>query len=294
MGTIKKLLLFIALTFTATWAVDFLIIMPRCKDAAYGANAMVQALVALTMFFPALCALVTRLLTREGFSDHKIRFSGKAVHYVAAWFGMQVLAIVGAAVYFLIFPSQWDPSHGAYLKMLADAGAPVLPDNLLKTSIISQIVMGFTIAPILNCVACFGEEWGWRGYMMPRLLEKMKFGWACLVGGLIWGIWHAPIIALGHNYGLGYWGAPWTGIAMMCVMCIAVGTIFTYWTVHTGSCIPAILGHGALNGFAAAPILFLAENNTPLLGPSVQGIIGMSAVIVVAVVIVVRESYSRR
>lgn len=288
MNTTKRLIIFLGLTFAATWAVDFFAIMPRCKDVAYSNNAAVQMLVALTMFIPALSVVVTRLVTGEGFKDHMLHLNlrGNGVHYAAAWFGMQILTIAGAAVFFLVFPSQWDPNHGAYLKIMSDAGVPALPDKLLRASIISQLVMGFTIAPLLNCVACFGEEWGWRGYMMPRLLEKMKFGWACLVGGLIWGIWHAPIIALGHNYGTEYWGAPWTGIVMMCVMCIAIGTIFTYWTVRTGSCVPAILGHGALNGFAAAPVLFLAENNSPLLGPSTQGLLGMSVMIVVAGIII--------
>ncbi len=108
-------------------------------------------------------------------------------------------------------------------------------------------------------------------------MEKIKFVPAVLIGGLIWGLWHAPLIALGHNYGTEYAGAPWSGIAMMSLFCIVLGCIFTYLSNKTGSVWPAVIGHGAINGFAAAPLYFIADNTHTLLGPSSTGLIGMSA-----------------
>lgn len=286
-----RLIIFLLLTFGLSWTLEFLVIVPAARSGGYGTNPVVQLLVASVMFIPALCVLLTRLLTREGFSDSKIapHFNKRTVkYYLFAWFGPQVLCTLGAVVYFLIFPGKFDPTHGYIMEQYAAAGVEISPEKVNLT-MLSQFLMALTIAPLLNCINCFGEEWGWRGYMLPKLMGKMGFAPAAVIGGLIWGIWHAPIIAVGHNYGLGYPGAPWTGIAMMCLFCVVVGVFFSWLTVKTDSCLPAVFGHGALNGFAAAPLYYVADNGDALMGPSATGLIGMTAFIIVAALILFRR-----
>lgn len=82
---------------------------------------------------------------------------------------------------------------------------------------------------------------------MPKLLKLMDAKWAVPVGGIIWGIWHWPMIYLGHNFGFGYLGYPFTGFAAMCVMSVAIGTILTYVTCRTGSIWPAAILHAVNN-----------------------------------------------
>ena len=60
------------------------------------------------------------------------------------------------------------------------------------------------MSPIVNIIACLGEEVGWRGFLLPNLLEKFTPIKATLLTGFIWGVWHAPMIAMGYNYGLNY------------------------------------------------------------------------------------------
>ena len=116
----------------------------------------------------------------------------------------------------------------------------------------------------------------------------MKFLPTVLLTGFIWGIWHAPIIVAGHNYGMNYPGYPWWGIIAMCVFCIVVGTLFSYITLKTKSCWPAVLAHGALNGTASIGVLFLANpmDYDRFVGPVPTGIIGAAAYILVALWIV--------
>jgi len=54
---------------------------------------------------------------------------------------------------------------------------------------------------ILNSIPCYGEERGWRGFLLPKLRD-LKFGfWSrSYITGAIWGIWHIPLILNGHNY----------------------------------------------------------------------------------------------
>ena len=99
---------------------------------------------------------------------------------------------------------------------------------------------------------------------------------------MIWGLWHAPIIVLGHNYGTGYPGWPWGGIAAMCVFCVAMGIVLTWLTEKTGSCIPAAVAHGAFNGTAAIGMLVSADGGNPFIGPAPMGIVGGAPILLAA------------
>lgn len=129
---------------------------------------------------------------------------------------------------------------------------------------------------------------GLEGYLLPKMLQKHGILPTLLINGVIWGLWHAPLTALGHNYGMGYKGFPVTGILAMCIFCIIMGVIFSYITIRTGSCLPAVLAHGSLNGFAAAPLFFTDGTDiNPFIGPAPTGIIGGCAFIICAVIMTV-------
>ena len=104
-----------------------------------------------------------------------------------------------------------------------------------------QLPVAVFLAPALNIVTTFGEEWGWRGYLVPKVSERLRILPTLLVTGVIWGLWHAPITAIGHNYGTDYPGWPFVGIAAMCVFCIVIGIFLTYVTVRTGSAAAAAI-----------------------------------------------------
>ena len=118
----------------------------------------------------------------------------------------------------------------------------------------------------------------------------MKFLPTVLLTGFIWGIWHAPIIVAGHNYGMNYPGYPWWGIIAMCAFCIVAGVLFSYITLKTKSCWPAVLAHGALNGTASIGVIFLADPMVydRFVGPVPTGIIGAATYIFVAIWIVLK------
>ena len=55
------------------------------------------------------------------------------------------------------------------------------------------------IGPILGLIITFGEEYGWRGYLQSELVHLGRIRGVGLLG-IIWGIWHWPIILMGYNY----------------------------------------------------------------------------------------------
>lgn len=287
----KGIFVYLLITFGVTYVAEVFVIMPLIASSDMAQAMVAQALVESVMFIPSIGALLARIITKEKFSAKNLMIAlnlkGNLKYYLLAWFGTVALIIFGAVVYFLIFPKQFDPDLG-YLRAILDEQARSagmeLTDKLLWQTMIMQTVMGIFMSPFLNVINCFGEEWGWRGYLLPKMLEQFKVVPALLITGVIWGVWHLPLIIMGHNYGVGYPGYPYVGILEMCAFCVAFGIILSYVTIKTKSCIPAIMGHGTMNGFAAVGMCFtsLTHPFNILLGPSPTGIIGGLGVIIVA------------
>lgn len=284
---IKPIFIFLAFSFIITFLIEFLVIVPNTNSTDMTVAMMVTMFSAVVMMIPAFSVVLTRLVTREGFSNHKISFSlknGKGKYYLLAWFLPVVLVLAGALIYFLVFPEQFDWNMSYYINQLAENGTNVTADAF-RTTIISQTITGVILGPVLNCIPCFGEEWGWRGYLLPKLLKVMPLGAATVVDGVIWGLWHLPLIIAGKNYGFEYSGYPYSGIGMMVVFCVFIGIVFSYLSIKADSCIPAVLAHGAMNAVASIGIVFTSDGGLSLLGPSITGIISMIPTIITAVIL---------
>ncbi len=282
----RRIVLFLLLTFALTIGFCLLVLYPLLQRSS-GAAAF-QLSLGLVMFFPALSVLLTRLITREGFQNCWIRphIKGNVKIYLLAWFGPGALTLLGAGLSFLLQPELFDPNCGYLALTMAAAGTPAEAQAMPLGAILAiQAVQALLLAPLLNFVNCFGEEWGWRGYLLPKMAEKLSPLPMLLLNGLIWGLWHAPLTIIGHNYGLGYWGFPFTGIFAMCLFCIVMGVLFSWFSLKARSCIPAVLAHGGLNGIASIGLYFTAAGGDPFVGPAPTGILGGLPFILTAVLL---------
>jgi membrane protease YdiL (CAAX protease family) len=273
----KRLGIFLGINFFLTWTIEFILM----ANGGLSNPLAVPALV-VVMLMPALSVVLTRLITREGFKDFGIRphFKGHVRIYLMAWFGPSLLILLGALVYFLIFPGQFDPSMSQIAGVYQSQGVAISGDTL-KMIFITQLVVGMLFSPVINLFATAGEEIGWRGYLLPKLKESYGAPLAIIISGIIWGLWHAPIIAMGHNYGVGYPTAPWGGIIAMVIFCLFVGSFFSYLAIRTESFWPPALAHASLNGFAGLSAWFTLGPASPFIGPLPVGIIGGCGFIVV-------------
>lgn len=233
------------------------------------------------MWAPALAHILTRLVTREGWGDVGLRPNLRRgwPYWLAAWFLPGILTLVGMIAFFALFPTFFDPSLGAIMQLLPP-GDSIDPWVLA----VAQLVQAMLIAPLINGFFTFGEEFGWRAYLQPKLMP-LGGRTAILLVGLIWGLWHAPIIAMGHNYGFDYPGAPWSGILMFVWIAVLFAALLGWVTVRGGSVWPAVIGHGAINGIAGLGVLFLQGQPNPLLGPLPVGVIGSLGFAVAAAII---------
>lgn len=288
----KRILIYLGLTFVMTYGYCFGVIYPVNSNANVREMpaALTQLMIAAAMFFPAIGVLLTRLITKEGFKNAWLHphLKGNVKYYLLAYFGPGILTILGTVIYFLVFPNQFDTNCGYFQLMLDASGAGEVGNTMsLPVLLMAQALQALILGPILNFITCFGEEWGWRGYLLPKMSEKLPAIPMLLVNGVIWGLWHAPLTAIGHNYGVGYPGFPFVGIGAMCLFCIVIGIFLSFVTMKTKSCIPAVLGHGAINSIGAIGMYFTKDGGNPFIGPGPSGIVGGIPFIVVAVMMLV-------
>ena len=101
---------------------------------------------------------------------------------------------------------------------------------------------GLSVLNFVVFVLIVGEELGWRGYALPRLLARRSALAASLILGLLWGLWHLPTFFVP--------GAPQHGlpITAFLLLTMAYSVLFTWIYLHTGgSVLLATLFHGAIN-----------------------------------------------
>ena len=282
----NRIITFVIVTFAITYILEIFVIARLAISIDPTIQAVSRLLVASVMLIPSIGVVITRIVTKEGFKNLWIKpnIKGNIKYYIFAWFGMIVLTVIGAALYFIIFPDKFD-GNMTYLVNVYKATGQNVSAETLKSQMFIQILMAIFLAPIFNAFFCFGEEWAWRGYLLPKMIKKFKLLPMLLINGVIWGLWHAPLTALGHNYGVNYTGYPYTGIFAMSIFCIVLGIIFSYLAIRTKSCIPAVIAHGSLNGFASVAMYFTVDGGNPFIGPAPSGIIGGSAFILAAIIL---------
>ena len=142
--------------------------------------------------------------------------------------------------------------------------------------VVSTLFSGLLAGITINAVAAFGEEYGWRNYLVGALRE-VKFWEAALFIGVVWGVWHFPLILMGHNYP----NEPYWGVLLMVVFCVLAGVIELYFVLKTKSMIVAAVIHGTINALAGMTIYFTLGGNDFL-----NGMTGLAGFIVMVVTVI--------
>jgi membrane protease YdiL (CAAX protease family) len=284
----NRIWIFSAFAFGIAWTIDLVVYLTGgLTDVRMGS--LSWALLVTSMAAPTLAHLLTRLVTREGWHNLYLhpRLKRGWRFWILAWLGTPLLVFLGAGLFYALFPQYLDSNLSAVRQLLDQARAagravPVGP----ATYLVIQIVQAIIIGPLIVGPATFGEEFGWRAYLLPKLMP-LGGRKAVIVLGVVWGVWHWPIIAMGHNYGLDYAGAPWLGLLGMVWFTLVAGTFLAWLTLNAGSVWPAVIGHAAINSYAALGAFLSRGQPNPLLGPLATGVIGSLPFAVLALMLLV-------
>src|SRR5262245_20046575 len=230
------------------------------------------------MWTPAAASVVARLALREGFADVSFRLGGRR-----GWktLGLTlifpiVLGLIALGIAWMTGLVQFSPRPiGLAAPYVGDAASPAVV-------FVVNLALAATIVTLFSVHTAAGEEFGWRGYMLTRLIDA-GVPRPVLVSGLIWGLWHVPVI-LGGAYLVG--PPPLLAAALFMVTAPAFSFVFGRLRLETGSVWPAVALHAAWN--AAIQTAF----DPASMGPLAALWVGESGILVALTVVVAAAAFA--
>ncbi len=274
-------IVFVAVSFALAW----LVALPLWLGDGL-AEPISVFLLPVMMFTPAVAALVVTFVMRVPAPGQRARFLGlwplrpaKRVIWlmVAGWLVPPLLVGLGVLLSAALGFVQLDLTFAAFaaeLEKAVPAGTPLPPVQIIVFAQLAMIPVG----GLFNSLFAFGEELGWRGWLLPALRPLGTWP-ALILSGVIWGAWHSPIILLGYNFGR----TDITGVLFMIGGCVAWGVLLGWLRLRSASVWPAVIAHGSLNAAAGMIVIFAAaQPDLALAGP-----LGVAGWIVAALVVIV-------
>lgn len=225
------------------------------------------------MFTPTLASVIARLTLREGFGDVSFRVGGRR-GVQAILLALILPVIVGLVAYGIA----WSIGLAEFTPPAASTFPGITnPLALLGLQFVSVLNIGFLIALLLAA----GEEIGWRGYMLTRLIDA-RVPQPVLVSGLIWGLWHVPLILSGL-----YAAGPNPLVSALWFMVAITVSSFLYAKLRlaTGSIWPVIMLHGAWNNTIQSVFDGSTSGEGATFWVGESGILVMLTIIVVVVLL---------
>ncbi|MEH2072422.1 MAG: CPBP family intramembrane glutamic endopeptidase [Nostoc sp.] len=282
----KKVWLFLGLTFLFNYLLVILYL-------ALGGKWVVPGSLIITttyMFIPMLVTVAIQKLIYHEPLQKPLGISFKFNSwFLVAWLLPPILVFTTFVVS-LLFPGvEYSPEMAGLFAQLETVLSPeklqqvrteiaALPIPLIWISLIQSLIAGATI----NAVAAFGEELGWRG-LLQKELNFLGFWKSSVIIGLIWGIWHAPLIIQGHNYPQ----HPLLGVLMMTIFTLLLSPIFSYIRLKSQSVIATSILHGTLNATAGLSILAIKGGNDLTVG--ITGFAGFIVLVTVNIGLFIYE-----
>lgn len=273
---IKKLLLFLGLTFVVNW---LMVILFFACGGKWGTPASL-VMAAIYMFVPMLMAIIVQKFIYRETIKEPLGISFKLNRwFLVAWLLAPIVAFASLGVS-LLFPGvEYSPTmeglFGRFESVFTAEQLQRMENQMYSLPlhpILFGLLLGLVAGVTINAVASFGEELGWRGFLQ-REFSYVGFWKSSLLIGAIWGVWHAPLILKGHNYPQ----HPVMGVFMMIILCILLAPIFSYVRLKAKSVIAAAILHGTLNATAGLSIILVKGGNDLIVG-----VVGLAGFIVLA------------
>lgn len=226
----------IYLALTIAFSAAFEAIAIGTHDLSGGRGTFVAAL----MWSPAAAAFLTCRITGKPYSELGFRWHTRGA--LIAW-------AIPLAYSLVAYVPVWLSGLGHFYDaatLVGIAKAFHTQSYSPPLQLASFFVLTGTLGVIRGCATALGEEIGWRGFLVPELAKRMSFIGVSVVSGLIWGLWHAPVIVFG-NYNAGtpiWWSLPSFVVGIVCG-----SFVLTWLRLRTGSVWPAAILHASHNVF---------------------------------------------
>jgi membrane protease YdiL (CAAX protease family) len=195
------------------------------------------------MWCPALAGMLTLRLNGRSIADLGWKW-GETKYQVRSWYIPLLYASIAYAIIWIFHFGAF--GNQAYYDSLTRAmhlgGAPWI-------SIVIGIVLTGTYGMIRSVSSALGEEIGWRGFLVPELSKTTSFTATSFISGIIWSLWHYPILIYG-DYNAGT--PTWYGLSCFTVMVVSISFIFAWMRLKSGSLWTGAILHGSHNLYIQA------------------------------------------
>lgn len=236
----------------------FLILLIALSSIAYYAILKLSPTsiyVGALMISPALASLITLKIIKRPISS--LPWSLKELKYLKQSYITPILYV--SIAYALI----WLLDIGKLInseRVIQWSNELGIDDSNQSLVVVIMIFLLLTVGVIKNLGSTLGEELGWRGFFIFELRKVMSFKALAIVSGIIWAVWHFPIINLIYGRGenlLLHMGA-------FTIMIIGISVILAYYTFKSNSLWPAVLYHSVQNIYIQkiCTPLTITNNNT--------------------------------
>ncbi|MGA2622538.1 MAG: CPBP family intramembrane glutamic endopeptidase [Bacteroidota bacterium] len=231
--TYQGILVFLTVTFFLSSIFYFFIISAGRIHSA--GNLYVIGL----MWCPGAAAILTCFLLKRNISSLGWRW-GKTKYQLLSYFiPLAYTSLTYAIVWALGFGSFGD-YHMFVEGVARRLGLEGVPSVLV-------IVLFVTVGMVIwSCSTAIGEEIGWRGFLVPALAKTTTFTKTALISGVIWSVWHYPIILFADYNNETPW---WYGLPCFTVMTVGLSFIYTWLRLKSGSLWTGMFLHASHNLF---------------------------------------------
>lgn len=272
--TKKALIVFFTLTFGLTIGIS--VIARLMGFTLIGKPAFMSQMVVLAaMFIPAISAIVTqKFVLRKSLLELGFKLGPFSMY--AKTYGIIVLIFIINYGFTWLFIQKPDLSLNSFVDQFLPGVPLPLPSGLMIAILTFST---FIIVPFFNLVPSLGEEIGWRGFLLPNLepLGKIK---AMVISGMIWALWHTPIILI---LGFGYGNQMWPGVLLHFTMVSGLGIWMAYIWLKTRSTILAAFMHATFNANAYGiwSMIFISDSKLVI---GAAGVVGAALCLILGVV----------
>lgn len=285
----RTVLAFLALAFGISWTSALLLAVAGVDLGSIQGMVLV---VATYMWAPAFAALLVQWRAGESIRRGCGLRTGRLRWTAVAWLAPVGLLGLTIVIGTLLPGVEITTDYAAFLRGLGLPEAQIadsiaMLEGLPVPTPVFFVLQGLLAGLTINAAGALGEELGWRGLLL-RELSPLGFWRVSLLTGVVWGLWHAPLILQGHNFP----DAPLLGILVMTGWTVAVTPVFTYLTVRAGSVLAPTLLHGSFNAVASLSLVYLAGAGALLVGP--VGVAGIGAGLLATAACVLHDRYVAR
>lgn len=288
MNKINRTTLFLILTFVISFS---LVGLYKLLGGQYDNKTSATILAVTYMFIPMISViLVEKVVHKEKLKPNLFISFKINKWFFIAWLITPIMSFGALGISLLLPDVTYSPEMTGMVNRFEDMLTPEQLEQMKNASetmpihpIWLAVLQGLIAGATINAIAGFGEELGWRGFLL-KSFKEMNFLKASIIIGFIWGIWHSPLILIGHNYPQ----HPEIGVLMMTIWCILLTPLFLYFTIKAKSVIAAAIMHGTLNGTAGIAIMVIDGGNDLIVG--MTGLAGFISLIVVLFVLFIYDN----